>query len=710
MDNRKYNIYFNTHTVSGIIICAILYVMFFAGSFSFFKDDMTAWQKNDSQFAFTGNVKKNYNYIIDSLGRKHKLKGRDFDFTMLRNEVSVYVSMSASHDTTLKKQKGAGRFGGGHQESNRGASHTNSQDTLVKRRNGRRHGSGSSKDYSPVDVRANNRTGYAMQEGRNTSNDTTVNEPEHAGRHRHMTSSTDTSSKSQHAFSRQEGHFRGEAVIAAGKSTALRPRQPSANQGSTGNNSAAGNDTGSGRRSLQAQIKQERTASNEVREQGKKDSKKEGGRRRGRRGDDDSAFFTYDFSKHQEADFRSGYTIGEFLYRLHFLAQLNQVIPFRIGVPFGYMLAGIVSLIFLFALITGLLLHWDKLVSNFFTFRPWNKWKTVWTDLHTVLGVIGFPYQLVFAVTGVILIFNSFLIVPYTKLFYKGNEEKIYKDLGFGIKSDFAYTYQPLKSQPNLDSLVAVVENKWKSGKLSLVAIRNFGDANMHVIIQGKPRAADQMNGQGEWVYRVRDKRVISERSPMAPAGYFNTFRGMIYHLHFGDYGGRPLRVIYFVLGILGCVVINSGVMIWLVARAKNNVPERKRKFNFWIANIYLASSLSMLPVTGLTMFALLFIKDAGQTEIYHWFFYSWLVLSVYFLIRKNLEITNSQSTLLSSVICFAVPLSDGFLRENWFWNTYNRGAFDILFIDVLFFVLAVISGLILWKILNKKAGLQTIK
>jgi uncharacterized iron-regulated membrane protein len=543
MDNRKYNIYFNTHTISGIIICAVLYVMFFAGSFSFFKDDIASWQKNESYYR-AAPLQKDFNYVLDSLSKHYKLQGRDFDFTMQRHNAGMYVSMTASHDTTIKKQK------------------------------------------------------------------------VHA----------------KHSEKRGRGKGRGRG-----------------------------------------------------------------------RGDDDSAFFTYDFSKKQEADYASSYTMGEFLYRLHFLAQVNQIMPFRIGVPFGYLLAGIVSFIFLFALITGLLLHWNKLVSNFFTFRPWNKWKTVWTDLHTVLGIIGFPYQLVFAVTGIILIFNSFLIVPYTKLFYKGNEEKIYKDLGFGIKPEFKYTYQKLNMTFDVNNLVASTEQKWKNSDVTLVAVRNYGDQNMHVVIQGKPHTYAQMNGTGELIYRVRDRQIISERTPVAAPGYINALRGTIYHLHFGDYGGRPLRVMYFVLGILGCIVINSGVMIWLVARDKKNIPERKRKFNFWTANIYIATSLSMLPVTGLTMIALLFINKPTQSDIYHWFFYSWLILSVYFIARRNLELTNRQTTFLSAVICLLLPILDGVIRNNWIWETYRRGAFDILFIDVLFLALSIISGIVFWKMMKTK-------
>src|SRR5689334_6012075 len=104
MDNRKYNIYFHTHTISGIIICALLYVIFFAGSFSFFKDDITAWQKNKSQVAIKGKVKQDFNYILDSLAQHHQLKGRNFDFSIARHGSTAYVSMSASQDSAVQKQ------------------------------------------------------------------------------------------------------------------------------------------------------------------------------------------------------------------------------------------------------------------------------------------------------------------------------------------------------------------------------------------------------------------------------------------------------------------------------------------------------------------------------------------------------------------------------------------------------------------------------
>ncbi len=548
MDNRKYNIYFHTHTISGIIICALLYVIFFAGSFSFFKDDIAAWQKNKSYVANRSTVKHDFNHILDSLAQHRKLKGRDLTFTMARHGMSAYVAITPSQDSIITK----------------------------------------------------------------------------------------------------------EAKALAKKKPAKKPER-----------------------------------------------KRRG---RGRGGDDDSGFFNYDFAQKKEADYSSGYDMGEFLYRLHFLAQLN-VVPIRLGAPFGYLLAGIVSFIFIFALITGLMLHWKKIISNFFTFRPWSKWKTVWTDAHTALGVIGFPFQLLFAITGMVLIVNSFLITPYAKFLYQGDSEKLYQKLEYSDTSKFEYTYRPLPLNTSFDlnTYLAKVEKKWGGSKISLISIKNYQDSNMHLVVQSKSNPDRGFAGSGKIIYRVHDQKVLYEVSPTEHSSYIDKVKALVYHLHFGDFGGRPLRVMFFVLGLMGCVVIISGILIWLVARDKNNVPKHKRVFNFWTANIFLASSLSMLPVTAFTLIVLLFIEKPTQTDIFHWYFYSWLILGIYFIARRDLTLTNRQTVFLSAITCFLVPVFDGFMRDNWIWMTFQKQAFDILFVDLLFLFISIICFTVWFKIRNKQ-------
>src|SRR5690606_20117929 len=102
---------------------------------------------------------------------------------------------------------------------------------------------------------------------------------------------------------------------------------------------------------------------------------------KGRRGN----FFYMDIVDYKTYDYASNYSIGEFLYRLHFFAQLN------LYGRSGYFIADVISFFFLFAIVNGVLVHWEKISSNFYLFRPRANPKNLWTDAHTALYIIGIP-------------------------------------------------------------------------------------------------------------------------------------------------------------------------------------------------------------------------------------------------------------------------------------------------------------------------------
>jgi len=169
--------------------------------------------------------------------------------------------------------------------------------------------------------------------------------------------------------------------------------------------------------------------------------------------------------------------------------------------------------------------------------------------------------------------------------------------------------------------------------------------------------------------------------------------KSLVYHLHFGDFGGTPLRIVFFLLGLMGCAVIISGIMIWLVARDKVATELRKRKFNFWASNFFLSACLSMLPVTAFTFIMIKTLTHVDQSVIYNTYFYSWLVLGIYLMALRNLPQMNRHTLLLSAVLCTGVPIANGMATGLWMWTTWSQGAFDIFFIDALFLVLAGCSA-----------------
>lgn len=538
MNTRNYNIYFNTHTISGIIICALLYVIFFAGSFSFFRNEIAAWQQGDS-FSKMTKADVDCDHFLDSLGEAMELKGRDITFSFYHKSARSYMS------------------------------YTDSKDSLQHAEN-----------LAKINEKITNKADW-----------------------------TNT----------------------------------------------------------------------------------------------DSKYFGYNFINKKSGSYTENYDLAEFLYRLHFLAQLNEI-PINIGIgPFGYVVAGFTSFIFLFALITGLLLHWDKIVSNFFIFRPFSKWKTVWTDMHTALGVVGFPFQFIYAVTGIFLILNSVLAIPFEKIIYKGDSETMYTDLAFNHKVNLPYSYSALPQTPSINPFLDTVNKKWPESRIFRLSIKNYGDKNMQIIAEISPTYSKHLAGYGIYNIRAIDGKILEEKTPMANSTFVDHVKSLLYRLHFGDYAGYPLKYLSFILGIMGCLVISSGIMIWLVARDKNNVPKHKRKFNFWLANVYLAICLTMFPTTGISFIAVKLSNNVNQDFLYQVYFWTWLLFSTYYIIRRNINRTNRETLLLGSIIAFIIPIVNGVISKKWIWNNLMEGNIDLFSIDFLWICIGVVGISIYGKIKKYK-------
>ncbi|NMH28692.1 PepSY-associated TM helix domain-containing protein [Flavobacterium silvaticum] len=379
--------------------------------------------------------------------------------------------------------------------------------------------------------------------------------------------------------------------------------------------------------------------------------------------------------------YEESYKIGEFLYRLHFFAQ----IPY----PYGYYLSGFTALFFLFAIITGVLVHWKKIVSNFYVFRPKEKLKTLWTDAHTALGMIGLPFQFVYAVTGAFFMLNIFLVAPSVFTFYGGDQVKLYDELGY-LHQKYEFTGKPIGTQLHFDDLIQKAERQFASFRIGSIHIENYGDSSQHILAEGSVPKSSRFNGLGEVVFDAGGN-VVHKKDPYVSAGYLEMTKDLLYRIHYGDYAGYAIKSISFLFGIITCFVILSGVMLWLVARDKKNLDEKKRKFNNRVVHIYLAISLSMFPVIAATFIAVKLYPDAGMEFLYSFYFVGWLLLSLFFIWRKNNEFTTFYSLILGSLIGLCIPLANGLVTGNWFWKVLFS-EFHPAFVDVFWIGISVIA------------------
>jgi hypothetical protein len=217
----------------------------------------------------------------------------------------------------------------------------------------------------------------------------------------------------------------------------------------------------------------------------------------------------------------------------------------------------------------------------------------------------------------------------------------------------------------------------------------------MHVSVGGELDYESRLIGPGNIIYRVVDQQVVHLKNPDAKASYLDGVKNILFRLHLGDYAGYGLKIISFLLGLISCFVILSGVMIWLVARDKNHIPERRRRFNEGVVRYYLAICLSMYPVTALAFILVKIWQPAGMAFLYRTYFISWLLFSLFFIWRKDNAFTNKYTLLLGSLLGILVPVINGLATGSWLWDTYREGNLHVFMVDFIWILLSVTTFLV---------------
>src|SRR3546814_11719622 len=109
-------------------------------------------------------------------------------------------------------------------------------------------------------------------------------------------------------------------------------------------------------------------------------------------------------------------------------------------------------------------------------------------------------------------------------------------------------------------------QENWPEAAIKMVEIKNYGDQGMQLAIMAEADYQKSFAGTGVAVYNLNTGEQIRQKSPYGGATYADGARSIIYRLHFGDYGGPFLKVVYFILGMMGCLVIVSCILIWLIS------------------------------------------------------------------------------------------------------------------------------------------------
>lgn len=342
--------------------------------------------------------------------------------------------------------------------------------------------------------------------------------------------------------------------------------------------------------------------------------------------------------------------IGDFLYRLHFelYGMPREVARWIIGIATMAMLVG---------LITGIIIH-KKIFKDFFTFRP-HKGQRSWMDMHNVSSVLALPFHLMITFSGLLLL--MYLLMPWgVQSAYDGDMRKYFEASG-GRGGGMTLVDMPVAEGLNgnlslieqTQALMSLAEVNWPRGVDSLQVVDPSGSPSIALEQKGADSLLNRARSQS-LVFKPAMPSLQLEKS-QEDIGFWRGFYNSFTALHLLRYADALPRWLFFLGGILGCIMVATGLMLWIEKRR-----QKTEKTGEWQRMYRLVQRLNVTAIIGLplaTVVALwanrLLPVELAQRELWEirLFFMAWLVSLIYSFIRSNRQAWQEQLVMLSGLL-----------------------------------------------------------
>ncbi len=251
------------------------------------------------------------------------------------------------------------------------------------------------------------------------------------------------------------------------------------------------------------------------------------------------------------------------------VAQLVDLLHQQVGLPFDHEIAmpimGAVCLLYAVALVSGVIVLLPSLSKDLFALRAGKNLKRMWLDVHNALGVFSLPFHIVMALTAVVFAFHD--------QFYDTQDVAVYQR---GLEDIWA---ADVPAKPQLAPGARLLP---PAEVVARLADQAPGFAPRHISYRTGPDGIAVARVEGEdlryghrgpdFGFAVLDpytgELVDTEYMPGRQTGWMAVVTGF-FALHFGNFGGAPVRWGYFALGLAGAFLFYSGNLLWVETRRK---------------------------------------------------------------------------------------------------------------------------------------------
>lgn len=230
---------------------------------------------------------------------------------------------------------------------------------------------------------------------------------------------------------------------------------------------------------------------------------------------------------------------------LHIMFELH--VDLFAGLP-GKLFLGAMGLLLVIAIVSGVVLYAPFMRKlNFGTVRRQRSHRIKWLDLHNLLGIVTLVWACAVGFTGVINTWAD-LLIKYWQFDEMTQMIAPYKNLPppaqLGSLQQALNAAQQIEPEKNI-AFIAFPGTQLSSSHHFGIFMRGTTPLTSRLL---KPVLVDAQTAQ------VTDSRELP---------WYLTALLVSQPLHFGDYGGMPLQIIWALLDVITIVVLWSGLVLW---------------------------------------------------------------------------------------------------------------------------------------------------
>ncbi|GAA0556804.1 PepSY-associated TM helix domain-containing protein [Chitinophaga japonensis] len=219
----------------------------------------------------------------------------------------------------------------------------------------------------------------------------------------------------------------------------------------------------------------------------------------------------------------------------------------------GKLFLGLMGLLFVAAIVSGVMLYGPIMRRfNFGMIRRDRSTRLRWLDMHNLLGIVTLAWALVVGITGVINTLSDVMLVMWQS-------------------GQLAEMVAPYKDKPPVTGELSSLESAIRTSRAAAPGMQPSLVAFPGTPFTSQHHYAVFMKGTTPLTSRLVKPAMIDAQS-----GALTDMRSMPWYvntlfiaepLHFGDYGGLPLKILWALFDIATIVVLISGLYLWFARR-----------------------------------------------------------------------------------------------------------------------------------------------